>query len=104
MGTLIRHAPLCAAFAVFASPVTVIEPSFGTLLVPPIGTAKLPSSHLVAAFGAAVTLSAITVRTQKEDRAAFIAAAKPQPQNDFAVRSHACLQAGLDSGGSFVAP
>jgi hypothetical protein len=74
-------------------PVAMVEPSFRTLLVPAIGAAQLLEPGLIAASEAAVALSAITARTEKEDRAAFTAKAKPLPENYLAKNRHARSQA-----------
>jgi hypothetical protein len=51
----------------------MVESSFGTVLVPAVGTAALTEPGLVAAGEAAIALSAITVRTQIEHRTTFAA-------------------------------
>jgi hypothetical protein len=84
-------------------PVAMIEPSLRTLLVPAIGAAPLMEPGLIAASEAAIALSAITARTEKKDRAAFAAQAKPLPENHLAKNRHACSQAALDNGLGFVA-
>jgi hypothetical protein len=66
-----------AAFAIRTLPVTVIEPSFGTLLVPAIGAPPLLDSGSLAASQAAVALPAITARAEKEHCPAFISEANP---------------------------
>jgi hypothetical protein len=82
----------------------MIKPSFRSLLMPAVGAAALPEPRFRPAIGAAVALSAITARAQPEDCAALLAYTNPQSQNDFAMSRHACLQAGLDTHGAFVAP
>jgi hypothetical protein len=72
-------------------------------LVPPIGATPLAKSRLVTTVEAAVTLPAVTVRTQEEQRTAFAAKAKTLPENRFAVSRHADSQAALDSRKRFVA-
>jgi len=84
-------------------PVAMIEPSFPTLLVSPIGAAPLLAPGLIAAREAAVALAAITAGTKKKERATFAAQAKPLPKNHFAKNRHACSQAALDNGLGFVA-
>jgi hypothetical protein len=78
---LIRHTGLefsmPAAFAIGTLPVTVIEPPFGTLLVPPIGAPTLLDSGLLAAGPAAIPLPSIAVRAEKKQRSAFAAEANP---------------------------
>lgn len=103
---MIRHAslPLTAAAPVLSLPVTMIEPPFRALLVPPVGTPPLLEAGLLAAPGAAIAVSPITVRTDKENRVAFATQAKSLPENRFAMnRRHASSQAGLDNGSGFVA-
>ena len=99
-GNLIRHAP---ALTVLPLPVPMIEPAFRTLLVAAIGAVPLTKPGLLAAGEAAITLSAITIRTEKEHRAAFTAQTKPLPENHFAMNRHACSQAELDMDSGFVA-
>jgi hypothetical protein len=94
---------LRAALPILTLPVAMIKPSFRTLLVSAIGATPLVQPGTIAAGAATIALSAITVRTQKEHRAAFIAEANPQPQNHFAMTRHACSQAGLDMDSGFVA-
>jgi len=81
----------------------MIEPSFRTSLVAAIGATPLTEPGLVATGQAAITVSTITVRTEKKDRAAFAAQTNSQPENHFALQRHACSQAGLDNGRRFVA-
>ena len=81
----------------------MIESSLRTLLVPAIGTAALTEPSLLAAGEAAIALPAITVGTQKKQRAAFYGNTKTLPQNHFAMRRHACSQAELDNGTGSVA-
>lgn len=81
----------------------MIEPSFRALLVPSIGATPLAEPRLATAGEAAVALPAVTVRTQKEQRAAFAAKAKTLPKNCFAVSRHADSQAALDNRKRFVA-
>jgi len=91
------------ALTVLPLPVTMIEASFQTLLVSAIGTASLVQPGLIAAGHAAIALSAITVGAEKENGTAFTAQANPLPQNHFAMRRHACSQAGLDNSDGSVA-
>jgi hypothetical protein len=81
----------------------MIEPSFRTLLVPAIGAAPLTEASLPAAGEAAIALSAVAVGTEKKDRAAFAAQAKPLPEKYLPRNRHACPQAGLDKDDSSVA-
>jgi hypothetical protein len=102
-----RHArqacTLGPALPIFPLPVSVIEPSFRTLLVAAIGATPLTEPSLVAAGQAAITVSAITVGTEKKHRAAFAAQTNSQPENHFVLKRHAYSQAALDNGSSFVA-
>ena len=82
----------------------MIKPAFPALLMPPVGTPPLFEPGLPAAFGAAIAMPAITVRTDEEDRVALPARTNPLKKNRFAVnRRHASSQAGLDNDGYFVA-
>src|SRR5438132_1006722 len=73
----------------------MIEPSFGAPLVAPVGGPSLLPAGLFAAWHAAITVSAITVRADEEDRVAPLTKAKLLPQNRFAVsHRHASSQAG----------
>jgi hypothetical protein len=78
---LIRHARLklsmAAAFAVSALPVAVIEPPFGTLLMPAVGAPPLLDSRLLAAGHAAIALPAIAAPAEKENCATLAAEADP---------------------------
>jgi hypothetical protein len=82
----------------------MVEPAFRTLLVSAIGHSVLLDSRSVAAGTAAVALSAIAVRTEKEHRMTVLAQANALPENHFAVCRHASPQGGLDSGRRVVAP
>jgi hypothetical protein len=53
------------ASAVLPLPVAMIEPTFRTPLVSPIGAAPLPAPGLIAAGAAAVALSTITAEQRK---------------------------------------
>ena len=75
----------------------MIEPAFQTSLVAAVGTSVLAKSRLAPACQAAIALSAITLRTEKEGCAAIAAQANPKPQNHFARNRHASPQAGLDN-------
>jgi hypothetical protein len=81
----------------------MIEPAFGAVVVPTVGTAVLTVLGLIAAGEAAIALSAVTVRTEIEHRTTFTAQANPLPENQFAMSCHASSQAGLDNGNGFVA-
>ncbi|MCC7155876.1 MAG: hypothetical protein IT161_14980 [Bryobacterales bacterium] len=60
---MIRHARRCRPLSlpVLGLPVAVIEPAFRTGLIAAIGSTLLLEARLVAAFGAAITMSAIAV-------------------------------------------
>jgi hypothetical protein len=82
----------------------MIEPSFGALLVAPVGAPPLPAAGFARGIGAAVAMSAVTVRADEENRVAALTKANPLPQNRFAVNHrHASSQAGLDNGSGLVA-
>jgi hypothetical protein len=82
----------------------MIEPAFRTLWVAAVGRAPLVEPGAVAAGGAAIALSAITTRTEKEHGAAFAVLANPQKENHFAIGRHACWRTQLDQRNGFVAP
>jgi hypothetical protein len=88
---------------ILSLPVPMIEPSFGTLLVPAIGAAALTDPCLLAAGQTAIALPAITGRTEEKQRAAFAAQTKPLSQHHFARSRHGCSQAALDNSNRFVA-
>ena len=101
---MIRHAPLRSTPAVFPLAVTMIEPAFQTLLVAAVGASALMEPRLAPTCQAAIALSAITARTEKEGCAAIAGQANPKPQNHFASNRHASPQAGLDKDDGFVPP
>ena len=100
---MIRHARPAPALAVPLLPVAMIELSFETLLVAPIGRAMLAQTRRTAAFQAAIALATVTARAEPEHRATFVGVAEPLSQNYFRVCSHVPSQAALDNGTSFVA-
>lgn len=82
----------------------MIEPSLAALLVTPVGGPPLLAAGLLAALGAAVAVSAITVRADEENRLTLLTQANPLPQNRFAMNHrHAPSQAELDNGTGLVA-
>jgi len=82
----------------------MVEQSFATPLVAPVGGPLLLAAGLLAAWGAAVAVSAVTVRADEENRLALLTKANPLPQNRFAMNHrHASSQAGLDNGSGLVA-
>jgi hypothetical protein len=99
---LIRHAALRLAIAVGPLPVAMIEPAFGTSLVPQIGVAPLLESRPVTAGETAIALAAVAVQAEPEHGKASLRTANPLPENDFAVIVHLPSQAGLDNGNGFV--
>jgi hypothetical protein len=106
MGTLIRHARLRlpAAAPIFALSITMIEPSFGALLVASVGPTSLAEAGLFTTFVTAVALPAIAVRADKEHRVTLVLEADSLPEYRFAMnRRHASSQAALDNGSGFVA-
>jgi hypothetical protein len=76
----------------------MVEPPFGTLLVAAVGGASLPEPGLLATGETAIALPAVTVGTEKEQRAAFAVQTDPWSQNYFARSRHAYSQAALDNG------
>jgi hypothetical protein len=103
---LIRHVGLLLTTPapVFPLAITMIEPSFGALLVAPVGGPALLAASLFAAGDAAVAVSAITVRAEEENRAALWSQANPLPKNRFAMHHrHASSRRGLDNGSDLVA-
>jgi hypothetical protein len=103
---MIRHGrlSLTKAATIFLLAVAVIESAFRALLVASVSGPPLPAPSLVAALGAAVAVSAITVRTDEENRLAPLTKANSLPQNRFAMNHrHASSQAGLDNGSGLVA-
>lgn len=76
----------------------MVEPPFGTLLVAAVGAASLTEACLATAGETAITLPAVTVGTEKEQRTAFAVQTNPWSQNYFARSRHAYSQAALDNG------
>jgi hypothetical protein len=92
------------AAAVFPLAVAMIELTFWTLLMPPVGRPPLLAAGLLPAWLATVAVSAIAVRTDEENSVAALTKANPLPQNRFAMNHrHASSQAGLDNGSGLVA-
>jgi hypothetical protein len=84
--------------------IAMIETPLSALLVASVGAPPLPAASLLAAVGAAIAMSAVTVRADVENRLAALTKAKPLPQNRFAVNHrHASSQAELDNGSGLVA-
>jgi hypothetical protein len=84
---MIRHSGLNAA-AVPSLAIAMIEPSFGALLVPPIGTAALVEPRTLPTDQTTVALAAITAGAQKEFGAAFAVPANA-PSEGIVRRRHA---------------
>jgi len=86
---------LAQAAAVCPLAIAMIEPSFWTPLVAPVGGSPLLAAGLFAALGTAVAMAAVTVRADEENRLAAMSKAKLLPQNRFAMNHrHASSQAG----------
>jgi hypothetical protein len=84
--------------------IAMIELPFGALLVASVGAPPLPPPGLLATLVAAVTVSAVAVRADEENRVAALTKANSLPQNRFAMsHRHASSQAGLDNGSDLVA-
>ena len=73
---MIRHAPKAAPVPVGPLPVPVIEPSFRTVLVFPVGTPHLLASHPATALLPAVHLPPVAASADVEHRPATRASAK----------------------------
>ena len=99
---MIRHRRLRPALAVFPLAVAMIEPAFQTPLVAAVGASALTKACLAPACQAAIALSAVTARTEKESCPAIAGQANSKPQNHFAGNRHASPQAGLDNDDGFV--
>jgi hypothetical protein len=84
--------------AVSALPVTMIEPSFRTPLVPVVGAAALPAPSFGAAVIAAVTLPAVAVPADPEDCVASCSRTNALTKAHLAMPIHVRRQAGLDNG------
>ena len=103
MGRSIRHGKSCVTFPVCPLPIPMIEPAFGTPLVPAVGISALLAPHFRAASHAAIALPSIAVRTKPEDRLASLAAANPLPENHFSLNRHPPTQTDFDNGNRFMA-
>ena len=73
---MIRHAPEAAPFPVDPLPVPVIEPSFRTVLVFPVGTPLLLASHPAAAPLSAVDLPPVAASADVKPHSATRPSAK----------------------------
>jgi hypothetical protein len=95
---------LPAAAPIIALTVAMIEPSFEAPLMAVVGASPLAASGMLTALGAAVALSAITVRADEEHCVTLVTKANSLPEYRFAMNCrHASSQAGLDNGRGFVA-
>jgi hypothetical protein len=83
--------------------VAVIQSSFRTLLVTPIGAATLVAACLFAAGKTAIAVPPVTVGADEEYRPAVRGCTKPLPKNHFPVLRHVSRQAAVDIGSGFVA-
>ena len=95
---MIRHAELGLTAPVLALSIPVIQPAFRTPLMTAVSATPLLEPCFIPARGTTVTLSAIAVRADPEQRLTTAAAANPLPENDFAMNLHASPQTGLDNG------
>ncbi len=103
---MIRHARfrLTEAAPIFPLAIAMIEPSLAAPLVAPVGGPPLLAAGQLAALGATVAMSAVTVLADEENRLALLTKANPLPQNRFAMNHrHASSQAELDNGSGLVA-
>ena len=75
-------------------PVAMVQPPFRTALVSAIGRTPLPPPCLIATSHAAVPLSPVAMRAEKECCKAVSEQANPLPENCFPMRRHACSQGG----------
>ena len=96
MGTLIRHAG--TAMAIPALPVTMIELSFQASLVPVVGAAALPPPGFHTTGLAAVTLPAVAVAADPENRVASDSRTNALTKDHLAMPIHVRPEAGLDNG------
>jgi hypothetical protein len=76
----------------------MIEPAFGTPLVPVVGGAALLAPGFRATSRTAIALPSIAVRANPEHRLAPLAAANALPENHFAMSLHPPTQADFDNG------
>jgi hypothetical protein len=60
---------------ILALPVAMIEPALYTALMPPVGATPLMKTGLLAALRTAITMAAVTVRADEEDRVTVLPAA-----------------------------
>jgi hypothetical protein len=96
--TLIRPAAQQLPATISPLPVTMIQPSLGALLMPPVGRALLPAPHMATTLSRAVLLPTIAAHANPKYRPAIRVAAKSLPENNFCVNRHPRLQAAFDNG------
>ena len=83
--------------------VSMVELPFRALLMAFIGLPPLVATGFIAARVAAIAMSAIAMRADKEHRVALLTEAHPVQENRVTVcRRHAWLKARLDNGTRFV--
>jgi hypothetical protein len=99
---VIRHAGLLTAFAILPLAVTMIEPSFRALLMPPVSAALSIAPGRSAAGQAAIAVSAVAMSADEKHRPAATSYANSLSQNCIAMCRHAFSQAVLDNGSGFV--
>lgn len=68
--------------------IAMVKPSFITLLVAPVSLASLSASALLPAGFAAVSVTAVAMRADEEQRSALICSAKPLTQCEVTGISH----------------
>ncbi len=86
---MIRHArAFFASLPVVALPISMIQPPFRAALMTLIGSPPLLASGAFAASSAAIAMSTVAVRAEKEGRQAVGAKTSPLHQYRF-VRRHA---------------
>ena len=96
---MIRHAGSVPPLPVGSLTVSMIEPSFDTLLMTEVCSASLLAAPFDAAEIAAILLSAITMSAEPKDNAAILSPTKPLTQNEFACMLHSRPKARLDISG-----
>jgi hypothetical protein len=77
MGTLIRQFRLGLALQVVVLPVQVVPLAFHATLIAAVGFTVLPQTRCCTATLAAITMSAITMRADEEQRVAIAPQTEP---------------------------
>jgi hypothetical protein len=95
---------LRAAVPVLPLPVAMVQASFRAPLVSAVGRTPLPLSCLIPTGDAAVALSPVAMRTEKERRKAVPEQANPLPENCSPSAAMRHRKAALDIGSRSVAP